>query len=158
MKIKTGIGFDAHSFSEGRDLIIGGVKIPYDKGLLGHSDADVLAHAIADSIAGVALHKDIGALFPDTDSAYKNADSIKLLAQVAKLAKDAHWEISSIDAVIIAQAPKMLPYISTMCANIANAVGIPLDDISLKATTTEHLGFTGRKEGIAAMAVVTIIK
>ncbi len=158
MKIKTGIGFDVHAFAGGRRLIIGGVEIPYKLGLDGHSDADVLSHAITDAIAGVALGKDIGALFPDTDMAYKDADSVMLLRHAAALVSGAGYSISGVDATIIAQAPKMLPHIPQMRQILAEALGIDIDDVTIKATTTEHLGFTGRGEGIAALAVATLIR
>jgi 2-C-methyl-D-erythritol 2,4-cyclodiphosphate synthase len=158
MKIKTGIGFDAHKFSPDRDLILGGVKIDYDYGLLGHSDADVLIHAIIDSLAGVTLSSDIGKLFPDNDNKYKNIDSRILLKNIAKMILDNNFEISNIDSVIIAQQPKLSPYINQMVQNISSDLNINLSDISIKATTTEYMGFTGRKEGIAAVAVATVIK
>ena len=158
MHIRTGIGFDAHNFAEGRSLIIGGVHIPYAKGLMGHSDADVLAHAITDAIAGVSLYKDIGQLFPDSDEAYKDADSLRLLAETAILTEKAGFSILHIDGVIIAQEPKMAAHIPAMRAKIATAIGLLTENVTIKATTTEYLGFTGRKEGIAALAVATMGK
>jgi 2-C-methyl-D-erythritol 2,4-cyclodiphosphate synthase len=137
---------------------VGGVQIDYESGLLGHSDADVLAHAVIDAVAGISLKKDIGALFPDTDDSYKGADSMGLLLQTALLSRQAGYEISNIDSVIIAQRPKFAPYIPAMKENIAKALGISVDDVSVKATTTEYLGFTGRAEGIAAFASALLIK
>ena len=156
MKIKSGIGFDAHSFADNRRLILGGAVIPYSRGLDGHSDADALTHAIIDALIGPALGKDIGALFPDTDSSYKDADSIKLLEITVDLLRQNGWKIGNVDAVIIAQEPKMTPYISEMRGKLAAALGLPTDDVSVKATTTERLGFTGRKEGVAALATAAI--
>lgn len=158
MIIKTGIGFDAHAFAEGTALIVGGVNIRYHKGLAGHSDADVLAHAVTDSIVGVSLGKDIGMLYPDTDSAFKGADSIKLLADASILVRRAGYRVQHIDAVIIAQEPKMAPHIPQMREKLASAIGVLTDSVTVKATTTEYMGFTGRKEGIAALAVATLEK
>ncbi|MDR2870353.1 MAG: 2-C-methyl-D-erythritol 2,4-cyclodiphosphate synthase [Deferribacteraceae bacterium] len=152
----SGIGFDAHAFAEERALIIGGVHIPHHLGLLGHSDADVLAHAITDAIAGVALGKDIGNLFPDSDAKYKGADSLILLADTAALVRRAGFAIRHVDAVIIAQEPKMAPHIPAMREKLATAMGVLVNNMTIKATTTEYMGFTGRKEGIAAMAVATL--
>jgi 2-C-methyl-D-erythritol 2,4-cyclodiphosphate synthase len=156
MNILTGIGFDAHAFADNRRLIIGGVEIAHTQGLAGHSDADVLAHAITDAIAGVALGKDIGKLFPDNDMKYKDADSLVLLADTATLVRRAGFAIGHVDAVIIAQEPKMAPHIDAMRTKLAAAMGILTENVTLKATTTEYLGFTGRKEGIAAVAISTI--
>lgn len=158
MKIKCGIGFDAHKFESNRKLIVGGVEIPYEFGLAGHSDADVLIHAIIDSIAGVSLGKDIGNLFPDTDMAYKNIDSKILLEKTCKLVAEKGYTISNIDAEIIAQKPKFAPYIQEMRQVISKVMDISIDDISIKATTTEKMGFTGRGEGIAAISSSLIIK
>lgn len=158
MKIKTGIGFDAHRFKAGRPLFIGGVEIPSDIGLDGHSDADVLLHAIVDAIAGPALGKDIGSIYPDSDMKYKNIDSKILLADMVTLLEGTGFEISSVDAQIIAQKPKMAPYIPSMRRIIANILSIPEEDVTIKATTTEKMGFTGRGEGIAALAVATLIR
>jgi len=155
-KIKCGIGFDAHAFIQNRALIIGGVEIPFDRGLDGHSDADVLTHAIIDAFAGPALGKDIGTIFPDTDAFYKNADSLELLKKTVELIRENGWEPENIDAIIIAQIPKMFPYIQSMRANLAAAMGISAEVISIKATTTEYMGFTGREEGIAALATALI--
>jgi len=158
MKIKTGIGFDAHRFVEGRKLILGGIEIPYDMGLLGHSDADVLIHAIIDSLVGPALGRDIGNLFPDNDMKYKDIDSRILLKESVSLIRKAGFEISNVDATIIAEKPKMKPFIPEMRSMLADVMDIEIDDITIKATTTEKMGFTGRGEGIAAIAVSTIIK
>ncbi len=151
--MRIGQGYDVHRLVEGRKLIIGGVEIKYDKGLLGHSDADVLLHAIADSILGAAALGDIGKHFPDTDPSYKNADSLMLLKECVSLAKNKGFEIENIDATIIAQAPKMSPYILEMRENIAAACSIAVDLVNVKATTEEKLGFTGSGEGISASAV-----
>ncbi len=158
MKIKSGIGFDVHAFAPGRRLIIGGVDIPHEKGLDGHSDADVLTHAITDALAGPALGKDIGNLFPDTDAVYKNADSLNLLGKAVSLIKQNGWAPGNIDAVIIAQTPKMAPHIPLMREKLAAVLDISVEDVTIKATTTEYLGFAGRKEGIAALAVATIYR
>lgn len=158
MKIKSGIGFDAHRFKEGRRLIIGGVHIESETGLDGHSDADVLIHAIIDSVAGPSLGRDIGNLFPDTEAKFKDADSAVLLKDTVKLVTEEGYEISCVDAQIIAQKPKMAPYITRMRRTIADIMDIPFEDVTIKATTTEKMGFTGRKEGIAALAVATLIK
>lgn len=151
--MRIGMGYDVHKLVEGRDLIMGGVKIPHEKGLLGHSDADVLLHAIMDALLGAAALGDIGKHFPDTDPAYKGASSIKLLEHVGKLLEDSCFLIENIDATIIAQAPKMRPHIDTMRANIANALGIDISQVNVKATTEEGLGFTGAKEGISSQAI-----
>jgi len=156
--IRVGNGFDVHELTGGRKLILGGVEIEHKKGLLGHSDADVLVHAIMDAILGALALKDIGAHFPDTDDKYKNADSIELLKKVLVLMKNENYEIGNIDAVIMAQRPKLLPYIDTMRENIAKAANIDIGRISVKATTTEHLSFIGREEGIAASALVLLYK
>ncbi len=151
--MRIGQGYDVHRLTEGRPLIIGGVTIPYEKGLLGHSDADVLVHAVMDALLGAAALGDIGAHFPDTDERYKGADSMKLLAEVRDMLADKMYFIQNIDATIIAQAPKMRPYIDRMRENIADTLGIDQDQVNIKATTEEHLGFTGRGEGISASAV-----
>ncbi|ADD69224.1 2C-methyl-D-erythritol 2,4-cyclodiphosphate synthase [Denitrovibrio acetiphilus DSM 12809] len=158
MKIKTGIGFDAHRFAAGRELYVGGIKIDSPYGLDGHSDADVLIHAIIDALAGPALGRDIGNLFPDNDIKYKNIDSKVLLADAVKLIKDAGWTISNVDAQIIAQKPKMAPHIPAMRKVLAEIIEIPEEDMTIKATTTEKMGFTGRGEGVASIAVATLIK
>ncbi|WP_444657862.1 2-C-methyl-D-erythritol 2,4-cyclodiphosphate synthase [Caproiciproducens sp. R2] len=154
--MRIGHGYDVHRLTEGRKLILGGVEIPYDKGLLGHSDADVLAHAVADSLLGAAALGDIGTHFPDTDPAFKNADSLVLLTRVCALLAQKNYRIANIDATIIAQAPKLKPYIEAMRERLAAACGVGLNQISVKATTEEHLGFTGAGEGIAAHAVCLI--
>ncbi len=151
--MRIGQGYDVHRLTEGRKLIIGGVDIPYEKGLLGHSDADVLLHAIMDALLGAAALGDIGAHFPDTDEKYKGADSLRLLSEVGEMLSDRMYFIQNIDATIIAQAPKMRPYIEEMRGNIADTLGIEKDQVNVKATTEEHLGFTGRGEGISASAV-----
>ena len=150
---RIGQGVDVHAFAEGRRLVIGGVEISYEKGLDGHSDADVLAHAIGDALLGAARLGDLGKLFPDTDPAFKDADSMVLLQQIASAVRTAGFEIEDIDSVIIAQAPKMSPYRDSMRQNIATALGVPVESVGVKATTTEHLGFEGRGEGITATAV-----
>ena len=155
--MRIGQGFDVHQLVEGRKLIIGGVEIPYDKGLLGHSDADVLLHAICDALLGAAGLGDIGRHFSDTDIKFKNIDSRILLREVARMVAEAGFKIGNVDATIIAQAPKMAAHISHMAQNIAADLGLTASAINIKATTTEHLGFTGRGEGIAAQAVVLFI-
>ncbi len=151
--MRIGQGYDVHRLTEGRKLIIGGVEIPHEKGLDGHSDADVLIHAIMDALLGAAALGDIGVLFPDTDDAYKGADSMELLAEVREAILEEGYAISNIDATIIAQAPKMRPYIDQMRENIAKVLNIGQNQVNIKATTEEKLGFTGRKEGISAIAV-----
>ncbi|SDI90993.1 2-C-methyl-D-erythritol 2,4-cyclodiphosphate synthase [Lachnospiraceae bacterium G41] len=151
--MRIGMGYDVHRLESGRDLIVGGVKIEYEKGLLGHSDADVLTHAIMDAILGAACLGDIGLHFPDTAGEYKDISSIVLLERVRDLIKDAGYEIGNIDATIIAQAPKMRPYIDAMREKIADALCIDINQINIKATTEEHLGFTGRGEGISSQAI-----
>ena len=157
-KLRIGHGYDVHKLVSDRKLILGGVDIPYEKGLLGHSDADVLLHAISDALLGAAALGDIGKHFPDTDMAYKNADSLVLLAKVGEIIKDAGYQVSNIDSTVIAQAPKLAPHIEKMRKNIAKALSIELEDVSVKATTEERLGFTGRGEGISAHAVCIIEK
>ena len=156
--MRIGMGYDVHKLVENRDLILGGVKIPYEKGLLGHSDADVLLHAIMDSLLGAAALGDIGKHFPDTDPKYKGADSIKLLEFVGELLNENNYKISNIDATIIAQRPKMAPHIPAMRENIARALNIDLDQINVKATTEEGLGFTGSGEGISSQSICLLIK
>ncbi len=155
--MRIGQGFDVHALVAGRKLIIGGVQIPYEKGLEGHSDADVLIHAICDALLGAAGLGDIGRHFPDTDPAYKGADSRVLLRAVAQKVKAAHLCAGNVDATIIAQAPRMAPHIAQMVANISADLGVAAAAINVKATTTEHLGFTGRGEGIAAQAIALLI-
>ena len=154
--MRDGIGYDVHRLVEGRDLILGGVCIPYEKGLLGHSDADVLLHAISDALLGAAALGDIGKHFPDTDPAYKDADSLKLLALVGKKIEGAGYQVVNIDSIIMAEKPKMSPHIETMRLNIARALQLDLDVVEVKATTTERLGFVGEGLGIAAQCVVLI--
>ena len=156
--MRIGNGYDVHRFKEGRKLILGGVDIPYELGLDGHSDADVLAHAICDALLGAAALGDIGKHFPDSDPAYKGADSLVLLSNVCKLLKEKGWAVSNIDSIIVAQMPKLSPYIEQMRVNLANAAGIDCEQISVKATTEERLGFTGRLEGISAHSVCLIEK
>ncbi|MBW8371083.1 MAG: 2-C-methyl-D-erythritol 2,4-cyclodiphosphate synthase [Thiobacillus sp.] len=156
--LRVGHGFDVHAFAENRKLIIGGVDIPHDLGLAGHSDADVLLHAICDALLGAAGLGDIGRHFPDTDTAFAGIDSRILLRRVAEQLKARAWQVSNVDATIIAQAPKMAPHIPRMTAHIADDLGVALDRVNVKATTTEKLGFTGRGEGIAAEAVCLIVR
>jgi 2-C-methyl-D-erythritol 2,4-cyclodiphosphate synthase len=156
--IRAGHGFDVHAFAENRKLIIGGVDIPHDFGLAGHSDADVLLHAICDALLGAAGLGDIGRHFPDTDAAFAGIDSRILLRRVAEQLQQRNWRVGNVDATIIAQAPKMAPHIPRMTAHIADDLGIALDRVNVKATTTEKLGFTGRGEGIAAEAVCLIVR
>ncbi len=151
--LRIGQGYDVHAFAEGRKLILGGVDIPYDRGLLGHSDADVLAHAISDALLGGVRGGDIGKLFPDTDPAFKDADSLKLLEAVAAFVRDRGYEILDVDSVIAAQAPKLSPYRDQMRQNLAQAMGVSVDSVGVKATTTEHLGWEGEGRGIGAWAV-----
>ena len=154
--LRIGHGYDVHAFAENRRCIIGGVDVPCEKGLLGHSDADVLLHAISDSLLGAAALGDIGKHFPDTDPRYKGADSLVLLENVCNLVKSKGYSINNIDATVIAQMPKLAPYIDEMRVNIAKALGVDVDFVSVKATTEEKLGFTGRKEGISAHCVCLI--
>ena len=154
--MRIGHGYDVHRLVEGRKCIIGGVDIPYEKGLLGHSDADVLLHAIMDAVLGAMAAGDIGQLFPDKDPAYKGADSLMLTRRVAEVMTERGYRLGNIDATIIAQAPKMAPHVPAMRRNVAEAFGVPVDRISIKATTEEHLGFTGAGEGIAAHAVCLV--
>lgn len=158
MDIRVGHGYDVHKLVENRKLIIGGVEIPWELGLLGHSDADVLLHAISDAILGAAALGDIGKHFPDTDERYKGADSLMLLKEVCKKAGEKGYAVSNIDATIIAQKPKMKDYIPKMRENVAKVCGIDIDRVNIKATTEEKLGFTGRQEGISAHSVCLLIK
>lgn len=151
--MRVGMGYDVHKLTKDRDLILGGVTIPWEKGLLGHSDADVLIHAIMDALLGAAALGDIGKHFPDTDPAYKGISSVKLLSHVMELLKSNGFSVGNVDAVIIAQKPKMAPHIPQMKRNLAEAMGISENRVNIKATTEEGLGFTGREEGIASQAV-----
>lgn len=154
--MRVGLGYDVHRLEEGRALIIGGVAIPYERGLLGHSDADVLCHAIGDAILGAARCGDLGKHFPPSDDRYKDADSLVLLREIARIVGEAGFRIADVDSVIIAQDPKMSPHRDLMQANIAEALSIPVESVGVKATTTEWLGFEGRGEGIAAQAVALL--
>lgn len=156
--VRIGHGYDVHKLTEGRKLILGGEDIPHSKGLLGHSDADVLVHAIMDSLLGALALGDIGKLFPDTDEAYKGADSMKLLGEVCKIIGEHGYRVGNIDSTVCAQLPKLSPYNNKMRENIAKVCGVELSQISVKATTEEHLGFTGREEGISATAVCILEK
>lgn len=156
--IRIGQGYDVHQLVEGRPLIIGGVDIPYEKGLLGHSDADVLLHTVADACLGAIAEGDIGKHFPDTDPTFKDADSAKLLREVWKLVKDRGYILGNIDCTIIAEKPKMAPHIDAMRTIIAGLLEAELSQVNVKATTTEKLGFTGRQEGIASQATILIVK
>jgi 2-C-methyl-D-erythritol 2,4-cyclodiphosphate synthase len=158
LPMRIGNGFDVHAFAEGRRLVIGGVDIPYARGLDGHSDADVLLHAISDALLGAAALGDIGRHFPDTDPRWKGADSRRLLRHVCSLVAERGWRVGNVDATIIAQAPRMAPHVASMVDNIAADLGIDAGAVNVKATTTERLGFTGRGEGIAAQAVATIVR
>lgn len=153
---RVGFGYDVHQFVAGRPLMLGGVEVPHDRGLEGHSDADVLLHAISDALLGAAGLGDIGKHFPDTDPRYKGISSLLLLREVCRKLKEAGYTAQNLDAVIAAQEPKLAPYIARMNETIAAALDIPVTQVNVKATTTEHLGFVGRKEGIAAQAVVMI--
>ncbi|MGD6777924.1 MULTISPECIES: 2-C-methyl-D-erythritol 2,4-cyclodiphosphate synthase [Bacillaceae] len=155
---RIGQGFDVHQFAEGRPLIIGGITIPYEKGLLGHSDADVLLHTISDACLGAIGEGDIGKHFPDTDPAFKNADSAVLMEQVWAIVKEKGYTLGNVDCTIIAQKPKMAPHIEPMRKRIAELLEADMEQVNVKATTTEKLGFTGREEGIAAQAAVLLIK
>ncbi len=157
-EMRIGIGYDVHKLVEGRDLIIGGISIPHEKGLLGHSDADVLTHAIMDALLGAAALGDLGTHFPDTAEEFKDADSLVLLDRVKEMLADLSFKIINIDAVIIAQEPKMKPHIPMMREKLSKVLSLPLEDINIKATTEEGLGFTGSKEGISSQAVVLIDK
>lgn len=154
--MRVGQGYDVHALTEGRPLIIGGVRIPYEKGLAGHSDADVLTHAVMDALLGAAALGDIGEHFPDTDPRYEGADSITLLKEVGELLAEHNYLIENIDSTVVAQRPKLLPYRPKMAENIAAALGLDVSQVSVKASTEEHLGFTGRGEGISAHAVVLL--
>ena len=155
---RIGLGYDVHAFATGRKLIIGGVDIPYEKGLDGHSDADVLVHAVMDALVGALRAGDIGKLFPDTDPAYEGADSLKLLEQVGRLVRSEGWRIVDIYTVLMIQEPKMAPFREQMRAKIAGVLGIPVESVGVKATTTEWLGYEGRGEGVTAQAVALLEK
>lgn len=155
--MRVGLGYDVHRLTEGRDLILGGVKIPYEKGLLGHSDADVVVHAIMDALLGAAALGDIGQHFPDTDPRYEGISSIALLEHVRELLEEHNYVIENIDATIIAQKPKMMPHLPAMRENVARALGIEVSQVSIKATTEEGLGFTGTGEGISSQAICLLL-
>lgn len=156
--LRIGHGYDVHKLVPNRDLILGGVTIPYEKGLLGHSDADVLIHAVCDSLLGALALGDIGKHFPNSDAQYAGIDSRLLLLRTAELIREKGWQIANIDATVIAEAPRLAPYIQTMRENITNVLGLPPDTVSVKATTEEHLGFTGQGLGIAAHAVCLLFR
>ncbi|MEE9448734.1 MAG: 2-C-methyl-D-erythritol 2,4-cyclodiphosphate synthase [Ignavibacteriaceae bacterium] len=158
MNYRTGIGFDVHAFTKGRKLILGGIEIPFEKGLAGHSDADAVLHAVTDALLGSLALGDIGKHFPDSDNKYKNADSSFFLIEAYKLVKEKDYSLSNVDVVIALQQPKLSPYIQRMRENIASMINAEMEQVSLKATTTERLGFVGREEGIAAFATVTVVK
>ena len=155
-KLRVGHGYDVHRLVEGRALILGGVTVPFGRGLLGHSDADVLTHAVMDALLGAAALGDIGKLFPDSDAAYAGADSIALLERVTALLREHGWQVGNVDATVVAQAPRLAPYIPEMRRRLAEAMGLDVDCVSVKATTEERLGFTGSGEGMAAHAVALI--
>ena len=157
-QIRIGHGYDVHKLAENRKCIIGGVEIPHNLGLLGHSDADVLLHAVSDALLGALALGDIGKHFPDTDPNYKNADSLKLLAHVVALIEEQGYQLGNLDAIVIAQKPKLAPYIEQMRKNIAKACHADISQVSVKATTEERLGFTGREEGISAHCVALLVK
>lgn len=154
--LHIGHGYDVHAFAEGRRLVLGGVDIPHTRGLDGHSDADVLAHALMDALLGALRADDIGQLFPDTDPAYEGADSLVLLSKVAELVRERGWRIVDVDCTVAAQAPKMAPHRLAMRQNLARTMQVDVEQVGVKATTTEHLGFVGREEGIAAWAVALL--
>ena len=158
MQFRVGTGFDVHALVENRALILAGVRVPYEKGLLGHSDADVALHALMDALLGAAGKGDIGKHFPDTDDKYEGADSRRLLRAVVEMLQKDGWRVNNVDVTIIAQRPKLAPFIATMRELVASDLGITEDAVNIKATTTEKLGFTGRGEGIAAEAVASIVK
>jgi 2-C-methyl-D-erythritol 2,4-cyclodiphosphate synthase len=156
--LRVGFGYDVHRLTEGRDLILGGVKIPHEKGLLGHSDADVLSHAVGEAILGALALGDLGMHFPDTDQKYKDVSSLKILSMINDLAKEQNASLMNIDSTIVAEEPKLSAYIPKMSENLADALEISIDCVSIKATTTEGMGFVGTKEGMAAYAVVLVDK
>jgi 2-C-methyl-D-erythritol 2,4-cyclodiphosphate synthase len=157
-EFRTGIGFDVHAFAEGRKLIIGGIEVPFEKGLAGHSDADVLLHAICDALLGSLSLGDIGRHFPETDSKFKDANSSNLLSKVYRVVKSEGYQLGNLDVTLILQRPKVSPYIEKMREKIASVLNADIDKISIKASTTEKLGFTGREEGVAAIASVLVTK
>lgn len=156
--MRVGIGYDVHRLQEGRRLVIGGVQIPHPKGLLGHSDADVLVHAICDALLGALAMGDIGKFFPDTSEEFKDIDSLILLARVKQVMESEGYMIQNIDSIVIAQTPRLAPFIDEMRSNIARTLGIPVDNVGVKATTTERLGFEGREEGISAQAIAAVYR
>lgn len=156
--MRVGFGYDVHALAESRRLVLGGVEIPYEKGLLGHSDADVLLHAIMDALLGAAALGDIGKHFPDTDNSFKDIDSLVLLSKTNDILGSHGFSVNNIDTTIVAQAPKISPYIDEMRKNISRVLNIDISRVSVKATTTEHLGFEGRKEGISAYAIATVLQ
>ena len=156
--LKVGIGYDVHALVEGRPLILGGIEIPHERGLLGHSDADVLTHAIMDALLGALALGDLGKHFPDTDERYRGISSIMLLEHVMELLKEKGYRLGNVDSILVAQRPKLAPFIPKMREEIARVLGTSLDDVSVKATTTERLGFEGREEGMSAQAIVSLIK
>ena len=158
MEYQVGIGYDAHKFIDGRPLILGGVTIPYEKGLLGHSDADALCHAISDAILGAAVLGDMGKYFPDSDPQWKNADSLDMLKVCARMAQAKGWKVGNVDATIVCQKPKLAPYLVSMSQMIEETLGIGPDRVNVKAKTTEGMGFEGREEGLSVQAVVLIQK
>ncbi len=158
MDFRVGTGFDAHKLVAGRPLILGGITVPHESGLLGHSDADALAHAISDAILGAAALGDIGKYFPDTDAQWKGADSLKMLKECARLAKEKGWTVGNVDSTIICQKPKLSSYIEPMKQKIAEALEISADRVSVKAKTTEEMGFEGRQEGLSTQAIVLLTK
>lgn len=157
-RFRSGIGYDVHRLVEGRRLVLGGVEIPHDRGLAGHSDADVLLHAIADALLGAAGLGDIGVHFPPEDSTWKDADSVDLLRRVAERVAGAGWSVENVDATLVAEAPRIRPHVDAMRQTIASALGVPLDAVSVKATTSEGIGFVGRGEGMAATAVCALAR
>lgn len=156
--MRIGHGYDVHRLTQDRELILGGVRVPYEKGLLGHSDADVLTHAVMDALLGACAMGDIGHLFPDSDPAFAGADSLKLLEEVMSRLRAGGFRVGNVDATIVAQAPKLAPFLAEMRGNLAHRLGIPADRVNVKATTEEHLGFTGNGEGIAAHAVALVLE
>ncbi|HET9870428.1 MAG TPA: 2-C-methyl-D-erythritol 2,4-cyclodiphosphate synthase [bacterium] len=158
MEFRVGTGFDAHRFEAGRPLVLGGVTLPHDKGLLGHSDADALCHAVGDAVLGAAALGDLGKFFPDSDPKWKGADSLKLLAECARLAGEKGWRVVNVDATLVCQRPKLSAYLPEMAKRLAEALGLGPDAVSVKAKTTEGMGFEGREEGLSAQAVVLLTR